>query len=211
MADVARMRAGIVLARLVREDRDQASVARVEVEMALVRPAQVRLLEKESHSEEPLPEIDGALAGGSHQRDVMDALHLNARHEHDLRVGMAAREWARSIPAWPRSGHAPAGGIFVLPEYFAAGTFLRFWPSCTPPHSGRKPFNGPYPAWIQSLRSDLSRRKPRFLVLLVQHHDVHHGNHRIGRPRRPRSLPDHDHELQRLPHPRLLLRRARYH
>jgi len=77
VADPARMRRRVVLAGLVREHGDQPAVARVEVEVVLVRVPEIRLLEQESHAEQALPEVDRALAGRAHDRDVMHPLHLD--------------------------------------------------------------------------------------------------------------------------------------
>jgi hypothetical protein len=72
--------AGIGLALLVREDRDQATVARVEVEVALRLVVEVGLLEDERHAERALPEVDRGLPAGSDDRDVVDALALEFSH-----------------------------------------------------------------------------------------------------------------------------------
>ena len=74
------MRAGVVLALLVGEHGDEPAVAGIEVEVVLLGPPEVRLLEDESHPEQALPEIDRALAIRPHQSDVMDSLHLDSRH-----------------------------------------------------------------------------------------------------------------------------------
>src|SRR3954467_9098051 len=65
---------------LVREDRDEPPVTRVEVEVALVRVVQVRLIEDEGHSEHALPEVDRRLPVGADDRDVVDALALELAH-----------------------------------------------------------------------------------------------------------------------------------
>ena len=65
---------------LVREDRDEAPVARVEVEVALGLVVEVRLLEHERHAEQALPEVDRGLPGGADDRDVVDALALDLPH-----------------------------------------------------------------------------------------------------------------------------------
>src|SRR6185436_2392251 len=59
---------------------EQPAVARIEVEMVLVRLAEIRLLEHERHAKHALPEIDGALPGGADDRGVMDTLDLDLRH-----------------------------------------------------------------------------------------------------------------------------------
>src|SRR5262245_33982112 len=69
------------LASLVREDRDQAPVARVEVEVALRLVVEVRLLEDERHSEHAFPEIDRGLPVRADEGDVMDALGLDLPHQ----------------------------------------------------------------------------------------------------------------------------------
>ena len=69
------------LALLVREDRDQAPVPRIEVEMALPRVVEVRLLEDERHAEHALPEVERRLAVRAVDRDVVDALDLDLSHD----------------------------------------------------------------------------------------------------------------------------------
>ena len=66
---------------LVREHRDQATVARIEVQMALLRVVEVRLLEHERHPEQPLPEVDRRLPVGADERDVVHALALELLHQ----------------------------------------------------------------------------------------------------------------------------------
>src|SRR5690349_15717156 len=65
---------------LVREDGDQAAVARVEVEVALRLVVEVRLLEHERHPEHALPEADRRLPVGADDRDVVDTLALDLAH-----------------------------------------------------------------------------------------------------------------------------------
>ena len=59
---VGRRAGRIGFALLVREDGDQPPVAGIEVEMALGRVVEVRLLEDERHAEHALPEVDRRLA-----------------------------------------------------------------------------------------------------------------------------------------------------
>ena len=66
----------VALALLVGEDRDQASVARIEIEVALGLIVEVRLLEDKGHPEQALPEVDRCLPIGSGDRDVVDPLAL---------------------------------------------------------------------------------------------------------------------------------------
>src|SRR5205823_12339887 len=65
---------------LVREDRDQPAVARVEVEVALGLVVEVRLLEDERHPQHALPEVDRRLPVGADDRDVVDTLALELLH-----------------------------------------------------------------------------------------------------------------------------------
>src|ERR1051325_5056638 len=66
-------RAGRVApALLVREDGDQAPVSRIEVEVALRRVVEVRLLEDEGHAEHAFPEVDRRLPVGADARYVGD-------------------------------------------------------------------------------------------------------------------------------------------
>jgi hypothetical protein len=83
-AGVGRGAGGVGRALVVGEDRDQASVARVEVEVALRRPVEVGLLEHERHAEQALPEVDRGLPVRAHDRDVVDALRLDLAHGPSL-------------------------------------------------------------------------------------------------------------------------------
>ena len=65
---------------LVREDGDQASVARVEVEVTLALVVEVRLLEDERHPEQSFPEVDRRLPVGADEGDVVHALALELLH-----------------------------------------------------------------------------------------------------------------------------------
>ena len=78
--DLSRRVAPGVLARLVREDGQQPAITGIEVQVVLVRLAEIGLLQDERHAERALPEIDGALPGRSDDGDVMDALHLQLAH-----------------------------------------------------------------------------------------------------------------------------------
>src|SRR5207253_2136183 len=69
---------------LVGEDRDQAAVAGIEVEVALGGVVEIRLLEYEWHPEHPLPEVDRCLPAGSDNRDVVDALNLKLSHDSPI-------------------------------------------------------------------------------------------------------------------------------
>src|SRR5215207_103331 len=68
---------------LVGEDRDEAPVARIEVEVALGLVVEIRLLEHERHAEHPLPEVDRGLTVGADDRDVVDTLALELAHYLD--------------------------------------------------------------------------------------------------------------------------------
>ena len=76
------VRLGSGVALLVGEDRDQAAVARIEVEVALRLVVEVRLLEHERHPEHALPEVDRRLPVGADERDVVHALALKLLHRH---------------------------------------------------------------------------------------------------------------------------------
>src|SRR3954454_18907827 len=65
---------------LVREDGDEAAVARVEVEVALGLVLEVRLLEHERHTEHSLPEVDRRLPIRADDGDVVHALALELPH-----------------------------------------------------------------------------------------------------------------------------------
>jgi hypothetical protein len=86
--------------RLVGEYRDQAPVARIEVEMALRWLVEVRLLEHERHAEHALPEVDRSLAIRADQRDVMNALRLQLLHHRlpSARHCAARRAMSSSSP-----------------------------------------------------------------------------------------------------------------
>ena len=74
------VRVGVGLALLVREDGDEPPVAGIEVQVALRRVVEVRLLEDERHPEHALPEVDRRLPVGADERDVVDALGLELPH-----------------------------------------------------------------------------------------------------------------------------------
>src|ERR1041384_8628156 len=79
-ARLSRRRLAAGLSTFVGEDRDQATVARIDVEVALRLVVEVRLLEDERHPEHALPEVDGRLAVRADDRDVVDALALELPH-----------------------------------------------------------------------------------------------------------------------------------
>src|SRR3954453_7325649 len=79
---------GVRHALLVGEDRDQPAVAGVEVEVALGRVVEVRLLEDERHAEHPLPEVDRPLSIGSHDRDVVPPLALELPHRRSTSLDL---------------------------------------------------------------------------------------------------------------------------
>ena len=70
----------IVLTALVREHRDQTTVAGIEVEVALGRVVEIRLFEDERHPERALPEVDRRLPLGADDRDVVNTLALDLAH-----------------------------------------------------------------------------------------------------------------------------------
>ena len=83
MVDAAGVRGGasrVGHTLLVGEYRDQAAVARVEVQVALGGVVEIGLLEHERHPKHSLPELDRGLPVGAHERDVMDALALDLAH-----------------------------------------------------------------------------------------------------------------------------------
>jgi hypothetical protein len=79
-AGFRRRAVGVDRALIVREDRDEAPVAGVEVQVALGRPVEVGLLEHERHPEHALPEVDRRLPVGADDRDVVHALALELAH-----------------------------------------------------------------------------------------------------------------------------------
>ena len=94
------MRSGSGDPVLVGEDRDQATVARVEVEVTLGRVVEVGLVEHEGHAEQALPEVDRGLPVGPHDRDVVDTLALELAHRAQSAVTEAAA-----------LGHASSGEV----------------------------------------------------------------------------------------------------
>ena len=154
-AGLARSRVRVGLALLVREDGDQPPVAGIEVEMALRRVVEIRLLEDERHAEHALPEVDRGLPVRAVDRDVVDALGLElphalrrpdcalyslrcrrpARHELDVRVWTTstARSLSRIASASSSSAATPrasstvtgSGGSCFTP---AARGLTRMWP-----------------------------------------------------------------------------------
>ena len=77
VADAHRIGPRRGLGILAREDGDETPVARIEIEVVGLGIVQVGLLEHEGHAEHALPEVDGGLAIGAHQRDVVNALRLD--------------------------------------------------------------------------------------------------------------------------------------
>ena len=71
---------GISGALLVGEDRDQATVTGVEVQLALRRVIEVRLLEHERHAQHTFPEVDRCLPVGAGDGDVVHTLALQSSH-----------------------------------------------------------------------------------------------------------------------------------
>src|SRR5436190_4920761 len=128
VAGVRRRARRVRRALLVREDGDEAPVARVEVEVALGRPVEVRLLEDERHPEHAFPEVDRRLPVGADERDVVDALALELPHRgstsldlYSLRCKLpnatsstsvcttsTARRRSRIAPARPSSADPPS-------------------------------------------------------------------------------------------------------
>jgi hypothetical protein len=83
MMHTANIRGGprrIGLAILIAEDRDQAAVTGIEIEMALRSVVEIWLIEDEGHSEDAFPEVDGGLTIRADQRDVMQPLCLELSH-----------------------------------------------------------------------------------------------------------------------------------
>ena len=70
-------------ARLIREHRQQPPVPRIEIQMILIGLSEIRLLEEVRHPEHPFPEVDGALARGADDGNVVRELHLNLSHTGD--------------------------------------------------------------------------------------------------------------------------------
>src|SRR4029077_7499416 len=86
-AGLGRGASRIRLACLVGKDRDQAAIARIEIEMARLGRIQIGLLKNERHAEHTFPEIDRGLSVRSDERDVMDSLRLNLSHRRHLLLG----------------------------------------------------------------------------------------------------------------------------
>ena len=92
------VRVGSGVALLVREDRDEPPVARVEVEVALRLVVEVRLLEDERHAEHALPEVDRRLPVGADERDVVDALVWSFRMAPAARRASTCTRCAARLP-----------------------------------------------------------------------------------------------------------------
>ena len=111
-AGIGRCPLGVRRSPLVGEDGDQAAVARIEVEVALVGVVEVWLLEHEGHPEQALPEVDRGLTIGPHQRDVVDALALDLAHGGHRPFWVAAASGCsgeddhRPSGTWARDGTA---------------------------------------------------------------------------------------------------------
>ena len=76
---------------LVGKHREQASVARVKVQMILIGLPKIGLLENERHSQETLPEIHCDLLGRTNNGDVMNPLNLYSLHTRLLEIGIFNR------------------------------------------------------------------------------------------------------------------------
>ena len=87
-AGLGRGASRIRLACLVGKDRDQAAIARIEIEMALLGRIQIGLLKNERHAEHTFPEIDRGLSVRSDERDVMELLEIEI-----FRIGVIS-SWA---------------------------------------------------------------------------------------------------------------------
>ena len=85
-ARLPRRRPALRLALLAGEDRDQAAVPWIEVQVALARVVEVRLLEDERHTEYAFPEVERRLAVRTVDRDVVDALDLDLSHDEPQHI-----------------------------------------------------------------------------------------------------------------------------
>ena len=97
-ARIRRRARRVARALLVREDGDQAPIARIEVQVALGGVVEVRLLEDERHPQHALPEVDRRLSIGADQRDVVQALALQLSHRLNVNAAIGP-----SADAWPQS------------------------------------------------------------------------------------------------------------
>src|SRR3954449_240184 len=79
---------GVRHALLVGEDGDQPAVAGVEVEVALGRVVEVRLLEDERHAEHALPEVDRRLSIGSPDREEVATPALEVPHRRSTSLDL---------------------------------------------------------------------------------------------------------------------------
>src|SRR6185437_5307826 len=86
-AGLRRRPARVGLAALVGENGDEPAIAGIEIEMAFGRLVEIWLLEHEGHAEHALPEIDGCLAVGSGERDVVYTLALELLHRVHAELG----------------------------------------------------------------------------------------------------------------------------
>src|SRR6266540_1612066 len=84
IADAFGVGRGIHFARLIGENGDQAAVAGIEVQVALVGVIQVGLLEDEGHAQHAFPKVDRHLPAGSNKRDMVYSLGLNLLHTFSL-------------------------------------------------------------------------------------------------------------------------------
>ena len=125
-ARVGRRALRVGRALLVGEDRDQAAVARIEVEVALAGVVEVRLLEDERHPEHALPEVDRRLPAGAGERDVVDALGLELAHRASSSASGAIGK--HHVEYWLR-GTPPTGPATGCPEPEQEQSHMPFPPS----------------------------------------------------------------------------------
>src|SRR6266700_1216019 len=81
VADAFRIGSGIIYPRGAHEESDQPSIARVEVEVGLFRDIEIGLLHNQWHPQHSLIEINGRLAVGTNECDMVNTLSLDFRHD----------------------------------------------------------------------------------------------------------------------------------
>ncbi len=71
IADAFRVGSRVDFAGLIRKDGDQAAIAGIEIQVALVGIIQVRLLEDEGHSQDAFPKVNRDLPVCPDKRDMV--------------------------------------------------------------------------------------------------------------------------------------------
>lgn len=102
VADALRVGRRINLACIVGEDRDQAAIPRVKIQMVLRWHIKIGLLKDKRHAHHALPKINAGLAVRTDQRDVVHALRLDFLHARIMNRGKCGTLAVAQRPTFPR-------------------------------------------------------------------------------------------------------------